>query len=693
MKRKIFILLIVFCCFLGISAKADSVAYINNMRVYVSGRVSNNSRNDIFVIAVKKNSDISSADSILYANQIQTDKDGFYEINFNTTTTDMDLYVNNDGGIKKQIQGKEYNSKYFVVCDLNLKEIDENILKVSAEIKNIFSETNDVNLYIAMYEKENKLIGVENVIVPMGEDVKDVSKEIKITLPEGVHLVKSFAWIDLNPVSEFEMFYKNFPKKRLSIAREKHNIFTTDEDIYYIVSGAEDEKVHYTVKDFWKNIVCEGEFTLKESEYKMKFPVNTPGYYTLDFDYEHFRGYDLKTEYLCIVTNHNFDDVTGSPFGVNMHLSRTDFGVEAVLVDYVALMGAKSIRTDYEWKFVENEKGKYSINRNGLDEMRRHNLRMNLSTGYGNELYEGQQWIPWSDEGKKAFTNYILGVLEETGDLVEEIDLWNEWYGGGDPDSHLYYKLLQECYPAIKEKYPNIMILANACDFAREGQNYLWYPKFLSCGGYNVHRYMDGIFPHIYYDDGSPEKAITNAKKFYDKYNKSFLYTGGKNLKMYLTETGISTYDGGNISEEMQASVLVRGFVTALYSGFEKVYWYDFMNDGWPSYEREYNFGLVRYATDSKGKYVPKPSYAAYAVMARQLTGYECVDLIIPEDNNGVYKAVFSNGEKTKMVFWSLADNMVNLEKEHKITDIMGVETTGTILNTNIYPQYCELLN
>jgi len=117
------------------------------------------------------------------------------------------------------------------------------------------------------------------------------------------------------------------------------------------------------------------------------------------------------------------------------------------------------------------------------------------------------------------------------------------------------------------------------------------------------------------------------------------------------------------------------------------------MNDGWPSYEREYNFGLVRYATDSKGKYVPKPSYAAYAVMARQLTGYECVDLIIPEDNNGVYKAVFSNGEKTKMVFWSLADNMVNLEKEHKITDIMGVETTGTILNTNIYPQYCELLN
>ncbi len=59
---------------------------------------------------------------------------------------------------------------------------------------------------------------------------------------------------------------------------------------------------------------------------------------------------------------------------------------------------------------------------------------------------------------------------------------------------------------------------------------------------------------------------------------------------------------------------------------------------------------------------------------------------------SGVYKAIFSNGEKTKMVLWSLTDNEVRLDKEYKITDIMGEETMGTSVHTDIYPQYCELM-
>lgn len=692
-KKLLISLIFIFSCLVfGISADAENVAYINNMRVYVSGQVKPGQKNDIFITAVKKGSNVFDSTSILYANQIKTDESGEYEINFNTSTADIDIYVNDDAGIKKQIPGKEYTSRYFVVCNLDIKQVEDNIYRMSADIKNIFSETKDVNLYIAMYNSENKLIKVDCENVKLTDGKRDLYGEINVTLPEDAEVVKGFAWIDAIPVSDTEMLYDHSITKKISVTREKHNIFTTDDDIYYTVKGEDNKIIHYIVRNFKNNIVLEGDFAAKESGYRFKLPLNKPGYYTLSFKYKYFPDFDSKTEYLGIVTNQNFDSVTDSPFGVNMHLSSTTWGVEPILVDYAALMGAKSIRTDYEWKYIEYEKGVYSVNRNGLEEMRKHNLRMNIATGYGNSLYDGQQWFPWNDEGRKAFSRYILGVMDVVGDLVDEIDIWNEWYGGGDQDSYVYYSLLKECYPAIKAKYPNVMILGNACDFKKEGQDFYWYPKFLSHGGYSAYKYMDGIYPHVYYDNTRPEDRMVKSKEFYDKYNKSTLYTRGKDLKMYLTETGISTYDGGNISEEEQASMLVRSFITALSLGFEKVYWYDFMNDNLPSYEREYNFGLVRYATDSKGKYTPKPAYVAYSVMARQLTGYTCTDMTIPADDSGVYKAIFSNGEKTKMVLWSLTDNEVRLDKEYKITDIMGEETMGTSVHTDIYPQYCELM-
>ena len=47
-------------------------------------------------------------------------------------------------------------------------------------------------------------------------------------------------------------------------------------------------------------------------------------------------------------------------------------------------------------------------------------------------------------------------------------------------------------------------------------------------------------------------------------------------------------------TEAMQAAMLVRMFVLQLSAGVDKIFWYDFLNDGWETHNPEHNFGLIR---------------------------------------------------------------------------------------------------
>ena len=148
---------------------------------------------------------------------------------------------------------------------------------------------------------------------------------------------------------------------------------------------------------------------------------------------------------------------------------------------------------------------------------------------------------------------------------------------------------------------------------------------------------------------------------------------------MYITEFGASNYTGG-VSETESAKYVVRANVLWMNEGAEKAYWYDFMDDGSTVSDKEQNFGLVYSYKNNKGAYSPKPAYVAYAVLIRQLLGYEFKNLeYIPgstaDDENpvGIYIGHFEkNGEKQDII-WSLGEYDVTVRTDGgEITDMMG---------------------
>jgi hypothetical protein len=74
------------------------------------------------------------------------------------------------------------------------------------------------------------------------------------------------------------------------------------------------------------------------------------------------------------------------------------------------------------------------------------------------------------------------------------------------------------------------------------------------------------------------------------------------------------------VSEQRQANYLVRGTVLSLAAGVQKIFWYDLLNDGINTSKVQQNFGLLN-QLNADGFYTPKPAYAAYAVLARELAG------------------------------------------------------------------------
>lgn len=665
----------------------EPTSVMQDSRVYVYGSIDTTYKNrNVSVMALKKGTDSNAPlpAQILYLNQTAVDNNGRYELIFDTKLSQFDLYISDGGLLKKQLPIKDYTQKHYIRCELSDAEYVENYAyRVMAQVKNAFADSNAVcDIYFTMYDEANVLCRVEKRTIDLSGDGEVRSEELQFETDNRVAHVKAFVWSELVPLNEEQSLLdadlNQFAKLTVS-PYKKGNIYTDSDEISFKLNGEIGKTIRYTLYDFWNNAVDTGTFILMEADTRWVLPNAHYGYFTLDFKYEYYDINNTVSQYLCIVTDENFDNVEDSPFAVNAHLEWTQYGFDARLVHDMALMGARSIRTGYSWAGVETQKGVYTINQAGLAEMRQHNMRMNLVTGYGNSLYSGQKWFPWSDEGRKAFSDYQLGVMEYVSDLVDELDVWNEWYGGGDSNNWYYYKLLEACWAPFKAKYPHVQVLGNsATDSAHNG----WYNKLL---GFGAAKYMDGIYPHIYYHNSTPEQEILAAKTFYNNIHAKYKVS---NLKMYLTETGATTATTMGVSEAEQASRVVRAYAVGLSCGYEKIYWYDFLNDGSTLSEREHNFGLIRSNYDVKGAFTPKPAYVAYAVMARQLTGYTCKGLTMLGANSDIYSVRFEKGGEVVHVIWSLNGQTFNLGETHTVTDIMGSTGETATLQLNQYPVY-----
>ena len=686
--KKIFGIFLLVCIGFCMSASAEPKVYVRDMEIYISGETETKGGLPVGVMAVDKGADISELPvKIQYINQVVPDSRGKYSLYFNTDSPDFDLYINDNGQMKMQYEGMDYSKKAFIACDLSVEATADDMYLLNAELDNIFGDDAKVDLYAAFYDGDDRLVGVESYEVIMSSEDQYKNQTLTGSFPESANRIKAFAWIDFMPLTDTEFTYKaDEMPDNIFVKADKDNYYLENEEIYFTIRGEKDEEILYSISDFWGEEVASGEVVTNVRDYRWKMPDLPMGYYVLSLEYDNERYPQTHNEYLAVLTDYNFSEIEDSPFGINSHLQRQSWGWKPELVDYMALMGAKSIRDGQEWKSVEKEKGVYTIldEEIGFDLVRKYNMNMNLATGYGNEIYEGQIWFPWSQEGREAYTNYQLAMMEEFKDIVTEVDVWNEWYGGGDPLVSVYGDLLRSCYHVTKEKYPDVKILGNAI-YATQGEYKDWYKQLLEFWPVRLFTLMDGIFPHMY-PGNDPESRIPEQAEGLKNLNAEY---GKEDLELYMTELGAMTGDGG-VTEEEQASILVRSYSLALANGYKKIYWYDFMEDGNASYEPEYNFGLIHYEQSPKGSYSPKPAYVAYAVMTRMLTGYECTSMRMLGDNSDIYCVSFANGDDVVNVVWSLDEQILKLNEERDFTDIMGGEHFAESININMYPIYLK---
>ena len=141
------------------------------------------------------------------------------------------------------------------------------------------------------------------------------------------------------------------------------------------------------------------------------------------------------------------------------------------------------------------------------------------------------------------------------------------------------------------------------------------------------------------------------------------------------------------VSERVQAQMLVKTYVLCLAAGCaEKVFWYDFKDDGLTCEDNESNFGIVHH---QQFNCAPKPAYVALATLSRVLRGATFEDAMnLPEGAVGF--AFKRRDGRPVAVMWALSGEVpVAPGDEVTLTDIMGNERRVTArLAVTVEPVY-----
>ncbi|MDQ1912676.1 DNRLRE domain-containing protein [Paenibacillus sp. GD4] len=456
------------------------------------------------------------------------------------------------------------------------------------------------------------------------------------------------------------------------------NVFVQPDPVQFRIRTGR-STVNWLVEDAWGREVTRGASPVSGGELELSIPLEQKGYFTMKVSLEApgLQPVVLSTPF-AVLSSFDLNQVQDSPFGFATHLHRTGFGWGADLIDLIKYSGAKNVRDGIEWNGIEKQKGVYTFSPvpdNYMTKLKEQQENMLFVAGYNNPLYDNNS-TPYTDEGREGFARYAKSYFDHYGSQLKWLEVYNEFNigfgdrGNGPADSRpdYYYPLLKKTFETVKAERPDVTIVG----MATAGVPLTWMEDVFKLGGL---QYMDAISIHPYQYPAAPEgltEQLENVKQLIRKYNN------GQLKPVWITEFGWPTHLGGRGTEELpQADYLVRGHVLALASGIEKIFWYDFMNDGTKIDYNEDNFGVIRNASDAQGKHTPKPAYAAYAAMTRQLTGAEYVAKDTTQE--GVYSYSFRKDNSDIRVAWSISPQAMAIATTQplEITDIMG--------NTKVY--------
>ena len=279
----------------------------------------------------------------------------------------------------------------------------------------------------------------------------------------------------------------------------------------------------------------------------------------------------------------------------------------------------------------------------------------------------------------RSWSDYVRGVVNHYRDRIKFWEIWNEpnisVFWAPKPNPVEYARLLKASYEVIKEADPD----AHVIGIDAAGSDFAFIEAVFSQGGYDC---MDILSTHPYRYPRTPEESDFAGEL---RRTAEVMERWGGRKPIWLTEIGWPTHMGDQRSstEEKQAAMIVRTYIQAIASGFvDKVFWYDYRNDGTDERYNEHNFGIIR------RDFSTKPAYTAFGTMAGEIGGVRFVRSV--DLREGVKAYVFDRDGGQVMALWSTDERRrVEIDvKSPTVVSLLGTRAlkrpTGGVLRLNL---------
>lgn len=322
--------------------------------------------------------------------------------------------------------------------------------------------------------------------------------------------------------------------------------------------------------------------------------------------------------------------------GVGTHLGKQIEGYgDGITLQRVEEAGATSIRDEIYWDQVERKKGELQMPAYAeafVTQCVERGIEPLIILGYGNPHYD-EGGYPLSPEAREGYIRYATFLAEHFKGRVRLFEIWNEWDMGlgiprpepsdggrfrGDPGE--YVDLVAAVAPEIRKVNPEAIVLAggHAMFSLHSGKPDLksqnpweamrgWFDEALEAG---LLKHCDALSLHTYTKSTEdPETWADWMVGLADRYTET--YSGGKEVPIYITETGWFTHSKAGIDHQVQADYVARLYLLArTIPSIQGLWYFNLENDV---------FGL------SHGAGSPRAAYWAWRDIADLVSHATCL--------------------------------------------------------------------
>lgn len=444
------------------------------------------------------------------------------------------------------------------------------------------------------------------------------------------------------------------PIKTVIDAERAGNIFFGGEPVsltYSITNKlASDKNIEYSysVKASDGSTVASGNKTVTAAKRSVVTEsINLSGLkydlYTIECSAKETGNYDTYTS----ETRFSYVKPSGkinSRAGVNTVFNTNNPDSDKVM-PLINVAGFGSVRNDISWTSVEAAEGEYTIRTVLQDFIAKANeLGIDvLAIGGGrNPLYtDNEDGYPSASDATAmaALKEYYRQMASKLVGKVEYFEVVNE------PNHSLtgadYTVYLKNAYEGIKAGNPDAKVIGVVS--GPEDTDF-FEAVFNADGG----QYMDIVSCHPYYYNVSPDTSdqhwINRIKNL-----KTLMANHGLSKPIWITEMNLyqtGEYDTAAYTDEKYAAYLTRAFIiNEAENAADKVYLYNFKNDGTDTTEQEHNFGLVEAGTGNSGlRYAAKFGYLAMSNYNAMMTNAKYVSTISDTDTSRAYRFKAEDG-------------------------------------------------